>query len=401
MSHSPVLSLLETLVSTPSVNPALHGGGDPRSAGPAVTGEARVAGVCADRLREAGFAVDLHEVAPGRPNVVARHGAGDPVFVLNGHTDTVGVEGMRVAPFTPTRRGGRLYGRGSCDMKAGLACLIEAARRVATAGHPGTLVVALTCDEEHASMGMAALVGRGLRAHGAVVCEPTGLAVMPAHKGFAWIEVEFRGRAAHGSRPEVGVDAVRHAAAFVRALDDLEAELARRPAHPLLGHGSVHVGTIRGGTAPSVYPDRCTVVVERRTLPGEGGPAVLAEAEALLDEVRRAIPELNATARLGLVRPGTEVPGEHPLVASFGAALARRGLPAEARGMSAWVDAALLNEAGVPAVCFGPGSIVHAHAADESVEVDQLEPCTEILVEVVGRALGAGSATRPVSGDPA
>lgn len=374
----PVVALLETLVSIPSVNPTLEAGG---------AGEGEMARRCAALLAEWGFEVRLTEPAPGRPNVVARHGDGDPVVLLNGHTDTVGVHGMRIAPFTPERRDGRLYGRGACDMKAGVACLMEAARRVARDGHPGTIVVALTCDEEHASLGMAALVRDGVNAHLAVVCEPTGLAVMPAHKGFAWIEVIFEGRAAHGSRPDQGIDAVRHAAAFVQALDALEERLESAPAHPLLGHGSVHVGTIAGGSAPSVYPERCTVVVERRTLPGEDAAGTLAEIEGLLQELGGRLPELDARARITLFRPGTEVPGEHPLVRRLQGVLTDHGRTAALAPMTAWVDAAFLNEAGIPAVCLGPGSIARAHTADEFVEIDEVVACTEILVDFLRGAL--------------
>jgi acetylornithine deacetylase len=378
MPDAPVLSLLDALVAIPSVNPGLEADG---------AGEAEVARWCARRLGAWGFDVEVSDAAPGRPNVVARHGRGDPVVLLNGHTDTVGVAGMRVAPFTPQRRDGRLHGRGACDMKGGVAALLEAARRVAAEPHPGTIVVALTCDEEHASLGMAALVEGGLHADAAVVCEPTGLALMPAHKGFAWLEVSVRGRAAHGSRPDEGIDAVRRAAAVVGELDVLERRLASAPAHPLLGHGSVHVGTIAGGSAPSVYPEHCTVVVERRTLPGEGEARVLAEMESLVERVRARIPGLDAAVRVSLFRPGTEVPDDHPLVRTLQGVLAARGHPTTLEPMTAWVDAAFLNEAGIPAVCLGPGSIARAHTADEYVEMDEVVECTEILVAFLRQAL--------------
>lgn len=394
MPDTSVLDLLQALISTPSVNPSLEDGG---------AGEAGVAELCAGWLRDRGFRVEVTEVVPGRPNVIARHGHGDPVILLNGHLDTVGVGDMTVAPFTPEVRDGRIYGRGSCDMKAGVASLMEAAGRVAAADHPGTVVVALTCDEEYASVGMAALVGGsrgdggldastnvpapGLAAHGAVVCEPTELALMPAHKGFAWTEVTFTGRAAHGSRPDLGVDAVRHAAAFIAALDDLEAELRSRPPHPLLGHGSLHVGTISGGSAPSVYPDRCTVVVERRTLPGEDAEGTLAEVTELLRVLGERVPELRAEARTTLFRPGTEVPSDHPLHRLARETLRAAGRSDAPRGMTAWVDAAFLNEAGIPAVCFGPGSIARAHTADEFVEEDQVLACADLLEAFLHRAL--------------
>ena len=153
--------------------------------------------------------------------------------------------------------------------------LLSAAAALARRGPANELIVALTADEEHASTGMAGLVDAGVRADAAVVCEPTGLAVMPAHKGFVWVEAGFSGRAAHGSRPDQGVDAIQHAAEFLVAMAEYEECLFDRAPHPLLGWGSIHAGTISGGAAPSVYPERCEVVVERRTLPREPPEAVM------------------------------------------------------------------------------------------------------------------------------
>lgn len=403
-----VRDLLQRLVSIPSVNPELEPGG---------AGESALARFCADQLKLWGFNVDVVEVAPGRPNVVARHGTGQPRIVLNGHLDTVGVAGMSIAPFEPTIREGRMQGRGSCDMKGGVAALLEAARRVAGAPHSGTLIVALTSDEEHASAGMAALVRDGLEADSAIVCEPTELAVMPAHKGFVWIEVVFRGRAAHGSRPDEGIDAIRHAGRFLAALDEVDARLAARAPHPLLGHGSIHAGTIEGGSAPSVYPDWCRVVVERRTLPGETDDEVMSEVAALAQRVSGEVesgasraheaeagtsgsgkatsPNASTTpgvdVRLLLSRPATQVDRDRPVVRGLLAAMASQGLPERVEGMSAWVDAAFLNEAGIDAVCFGPGSIAQAHSSHEWIELDQVDRCVEVLERYLGSMLGPSS----------
>lgn len=362
--------LLAQLVAIPSVNPSLEADG---------CGEAEIAHFCAERLAEFGLEVTLHEVAEGRFNVVATHGSGSPHVLLNGHLDTVGVAGMTTPPFEPLIRDGRLHGRGACDMKAGVAALMEAARRTVAAHHQGTLTVALTCDEEHASIGMARLVEGGLAVDEAIVCEPTDLAIMPAHKGFVWVEARFRGRAAHGSRPDQGVDAIRHAAAWLASLDELDEQLAAAAPHPLLGHGSVHAGTIEGGSAASVYPEHCRVVIERRTLPGEGETQVMDELHALTSRLRSTIPELDVELRPIMTRPGTEVDAAHRLVGQLQESSRALGHVAELRPMTAWVDAAFLNEVGVPAVCFGPGSIAQAHAADEWVELEQVERCAAIL----------------------
>ncbi len=381
MSAATVLELTRTLVAIPSVNPDLEAGG---------AGEAVVAETAAEWLASWGFAVERIDAA-GRPSVVARLRRGPgPCLVLNGHLDTVGVAGMTVDPFAGEVRDGRLYGRGACDMKGGLAALLAAARDVAAADGGGELVVALTADEEHASVGMQAVTDAGVRGDAAVVCEPTELAIMPAHKGFAWIEVLFRGRAAHGSRPEQGVDAIRHAGHLLARLGELDTELAGGPTHPLLAGRSIHAGTIEGGSMPSVYPAECRLVLERRMMPGETGAAAGAEVEALVDALRPAIPELDASVKVTLERPGTEVARDVEPVPSLTAALEAEGLEPRVEGMTAWVDAALLNLAGVPAVCFGPGSIAQAHTAGEYVVVDELEAAHRVLRRFALRFLDGG-----------
>ena len=312
-----------------------------------------------------------------------------PTLLLNGHLDTVGVEGMVVPPFGGPVQDGRLPGRGSCDMKGGVAALMSAAARLARGGPRPKLIVALTADEEHASLGMDALVRSGVRADLSVVCEPTTLAVMPAHKGFVWIRAAFRGRAAHGSRPELGVDAIRHAGLYLSALDACAAGLRGRTAHPLLGHGSFHAGTIKGGTAESVYPDACDLLLERRTLPGEDSAAVVAEFQGVLDGLAATEAALDATLEMTLDRPGTEVPTASRLVQGLLDAGAGLGLPRAVEGMTAWVDAAFLNEAGIPSVCYGPGDIAQAHCADEWIEVRQIGLCADVL-ERFARGLAAG-----------
>jgi acetylornithine deacetylase len=375
------IALARLLVSIPSVNPSLEAGG---------TGEGDIAAVVAQLLAGWGFAVQRPEASPGRPNVVARlEGTAGSTLLLNGHLDTVGVAGMTVPPFAAQMLGSRLVGRGACDMKGGVAALLAAAARLARSGPRPSLLVLLTADEEHASLGMQAAVRAGCAADLAVVCEPTGLAVMPAHKGFVWVGASFVGRAAHGSLPEEGVDAIRHAALFISALDRFAARYRFLPEHPLLGYGSIHAGTIRGGTAPSVYPDRCEVQLECRTMPGTPPDTVLAELEDLLEGVRRVEPTLRASLAVTLARPGSEVPTDSALVRGLLAACEAEAVPRRVLGMSAWVDAAFLNDASVPAVCFGPGSIARAHTADEWIESSEIVTCAAVL-ETFARGLVTG-----------
>lgn len=372
------VDMTRALVRTPSVNPMLEEGG---------TGEKNVAELAAAWLRHWGYETVITEVAAGRCNVVSRRGAGaGPSLLLNGHLDTVGVSGM-TEPFSGAVRDGRLYGRGSADMKSGVACILAVAAEMASERIPGELIVALTADEEHASIGMEALVGTGVVADAAVVCEPTSLSVMPAHKGFLWIDAHVRGRAAHGSRPDAGVDAIAHMGHLLVAFEEEAGRLGRDTGHARLGPASLHAGTIRGGSAPSVYPDRCHLVVERRTLPGETAATVMEEMDRVVAAARRRCPGLDATVAAGLFRAATEVPVSSPLVTGLRGACDRAGIPGDVKGMTAWVDACFLNESGTPAVCFGPGSIAQAHTADEWVSVSEVRMCARVLADFARRFL--------------
>ncbi len=369
-SGGDAVALCRAMVATDSVNPVLAPGG---------AGERAVAELVAGWLEGWGLDPEMSEVAPGRFNVVGTLEGEGPTLMLNGHLDTVGVEGMTIPPFAATLEGNRLLGRGSCDMKGGDAAILAAVARLAEGGPRPPLVVAFTADEEHASLGMAHLVESSVHADLAVVCEPTSLAVMPAHKGFVWLRALFSGRAAHGSRPEIGIDAIRHAGLYLAALDEYSEELRARPAHPLLDHGSFHAGTIAGGTAESVYPESCELLLERRTMPGEEPGAVVREFQDVLDALLERHTEMHASLEMTLARPGTEVSESSELVQGLLAALRERDVEPRVEGMTAWVDAAFLNEAGVPAVCFGPGDTAQAHTEHEWIDVHEIRICAEVL----------------------
>lgn len=372
------LELARALVSVDSRNPLLA---------PDSRGERAVADLLAVVLREWGFTVDLLEAATGRPNVIARIGGGHGgrSLILNGHLDTVGVDGMVHAPFEPAVRDGRLYGRGSADMKAGVAAMCAAAVRAASAngGLGGEVIVTAVVDEEWASDGTRALLEAGVTAHAAVVTEPTRLAICPAHRGFAWADVEVHGRAAHGSRYDIGVDAVMHAGLLLAELDAFQRDTLARRTHPLLGHASLHAGVVRGGAGISTYPERCDLSLERRTLPGEDGAAFVAEVEAACARVRARDPRFSASVRPGLVRGPNDVPSDHAVVEALSAACRARGEEPRIEGLSCWTDAALLTAAGIPAICYGPGDIAVAHAAEESVSVAEVAQATDVLASLV------------------
>jgi acetylornithine deacetylase len=274
-------------------------------------------------------------------------------------------------------------------MKGGVAAMCAAAVRTARSGLEGELVVAAVADEEDASIGTQALVASGVRADAAIVTEPTRLAIAPAHRGFAWITVELRGRAAHGSRYDIGVDAIRNAGLLLAELDSFESRELTARTHPLLGHASLHASLIEGGTAISVYPDRCTLRLERRTLPGESIESVVEEIRSACERVSRRRRDFAASVTLDLARPPSDVPHDAPIVRELAATIEARRGSARLEGMSAWTDAAILNDAGIPAICFGPGDISLAHAAEEWTETADIERAADILTDLALRWCGS------------
>ena len=370
-----VIRLLRDLIAIDSVNPSLEAGG---------AGEAAVAERIASELRADGIDVELTDAAPGRPNVVGviEGRTRGRTLMLCGHMDTVGVAGM-TAPFDPLERDGRLYGRGSQDMKSGVAAMVDAAVAVARRGGlaSGRLVVAAVADEEHASAG-AELLAAGHRADGAVVTEPTDLRVATAHKGFEWVEVETRGRAAHGSRPADGRDAILHMGRVLACMEAVDATLQADEAHPRLGTASLHASTIHGGRAHSIYPDRCVLRFERRTVSGEAADAGLAEVRTALAALARADADFDASARQLMTRPPHEIEDDHPVCRTLMQVLRARGLDAAPTGMSYWTDAAILARAGTPAVLFGPAG-AGLHGPDEHVRIDSVRVCRDVLGELI------------------
>ena len=371
-------ALARALVRVDSRNPSLVRGGP---------GELECVQLLQGVLHAWGFWTEIQDAAVGRPNLFARIGTprGGRSLMFNGHLDVVGTEGMTHPPFSADEREGRLYGRGSADMKGGIAAMCAAAWRAAKVGTRGEILVAAVCDEEFDSIGTRAMLARGIRADGAIVTEPTRLAIMPAHRGFVWIEVEILGRAAHGSRFDIGVDAIRHAGLLLAELDRIDAEILPNVTHPLLGRGSLHASLIEGGTGLSTYPDRCVLKLERRTIPGEREEDVLAEVERACETVRLRRSTFEATVRLLGAQGPSDVAVNAPIVRELAHATEGFGELVRIEGMSAWTDAALLNDAGIPAVCYGPGDISLAHAAEEFVPLTEIDRATDVLAALAGR----------------
>jgi acetylornithine deacetylase len=352
-------------VAVDSVNPSLS-----RTGG----GELGVARIVADWLEEAGLEVHVEEAAPGRPNVVgvARGSGGGRSLLLNAHTDTVGL----LAPdgaLDARVEDGRLYGRGAYDMKGSLAACMLAARRLAADDLSGDVIVTAVADEEYASIGVQSVL-TSRRADAAIVTEPTGLRVCVAHKGFVWAEIETAGRAAHGSRPAEGVDAITRMAPALSRLAELQSALDTMPGHELVGPGSVHASLIEGGQELSSYPARCRLALERRTAPGESADDFRSECETLIEGID------GAELRMGLVRPPFAVDPDAEVVQAVSrAAAAVTGNPADVYGETYWMDAALTQAAGIPTVVFGPDGW-GAHAVDEWVDLASVDACSDGLV---------------------
>jgi len=370
----PVVDLLKTLVAIDSVNPSLV---------PGAAGESAVARALAEHMRAMGLTVHVQDVADGRPNVVGvlDGRATGRSLMLCGHIDTVGVAGM-TRPFDPVERDGRVYGRGSQDMKSGVAAMVDAARVLMHGGglDAGQLLVACVVDEEHASIGADALVTRW-RADGAVVTEPTDLRIAIAHKGFEWVEIETEGVAAHGSRPADGRDAIRLMGRVLTELDALDRTLQSRDSHSLLGTASLHASLIHGGRELSSYPDRCHLQMERRTIPGEAPGSAAREVAAILARLSEADVSFRAASRPMFARSSYEIAASHPLVKAM-----QHASPAAAEpiGMSFWTDASVLGDAGIPSLLFGPTG-AGLHGVEEWVEAASVIACRDALVALARR----------------
>jgi succinyl-diaminopimelate desuccinylase len=371
MTANPARLLCE-LIALPSVNPALLPGGDPRA------GERRVAEFLAATAAKAGLDVELQEVFPGRSNLVAVLGAtGKPRrrVLLAPHVDTVGVASD--AQFTPVTRFGRIYGRGACDTKGSVASMLSALLELASgATRPAAteIVFCALIDEEVGQAGSRFLIRRGFKADLAIVGEPTRCRVVTAHKGDLWLKLETRGKAAHGARPDLGRNAVHEMAKIVDLLETTYAATLRRRRHPVLRPPTINVGAITGGQQPNIVPDRCTIDIDRRTLPGENDAAV--KREILRFIRRRGLNATMADTKGEAVAPPMQTDSRLPLVRQF----LRAAGQSRPLGVDYFTDAGVLAAGGIPSVVFGPGDIAQAHTVDEWVAISQLERATQLLL---------------------
>ncbi|MDQ4081382.1 MAG: M20/M25/M40 family metallo-hydrolase [Actinomycetota bacterium] len=365
--------LVSKLVAIDSVNPELI---------PGARGEVELARFVAAWLERAGLDVEVEDAAPGRPNVVAvaRGTGGGRSLLLNAHLDTVGVAGME-RPHDPYVENGRLYGRGAYDMKGSLAAIMLVAAEAARRGLAGDVLVAAVADEEVESVGAQA-VARRRRVDAVIVAEPTELRVAVCHRGFVAFEAETRGRAAHGSRPDLGIDAIAKMGRVLVGLEELDRTLRAGPQHPLLGTGSLHASVIEGGQEYSSYPARCLLKAERRTLPGETPELLLAEVGEVVRRGAEGDPDFHCDVRVGLARDPFQVDAEASIVQAV-RRHAARVLASEPPlvGVPFWTDAGIFSGAGMPTVVFGPAG-EGAHAVVEWIDLESLAACAEIYLAV-------------------
>ena len=359
--------LAAQLVAVDSVNPTLV---------PSGGGEAAVAGLLAEWLQRAGLEVHVDDAGPGRPNVIgiARGTGGGRTLILNGHLDTVGLlepDGGLAARVED----GRLYGRGAYDMKASLAAIASAGAECARRGFRGDVIVSAVADEEAASIGTEALLERW-QADAAIVAEPTDERLCVAHRGWLAFDIETHGRAAHGSRPDLGIDAIAKMGPVLVAIEELDRSLRARPGHALLGTGSVHASLIEGGQEYSSYPARCLLQGERRTIPGERRQEVEMELSGLLGDSGGSI-------SFPFGRDPMEVSADEEIVR---AVQSQTGSD-ELFGAPFWTDAALFTQAGIPAILFGPRGD-GAHAAVEWADLESVRRCRDLYVAVAAEFCG-------------
>jgi len=367
--------LTREMIQINSVNPSLTPDGK---------GEAELGAFVAEKLKELGLEVTISEVAPRRVNTVGvlKGSGGGKSLLLNAHLDTVGVEGMTIDPFGGELKEGRMYGRGSQDMKGSLAAMIAAAKAIVEAGIRlrGDLLITAVADEEHSSIGTEALV-KQFEADGAIVTEPTDMHLCRAHRGFIWFEVETIGRAAHGSRYTEGIDANMRMGRFLAELEKLEQELLQREPHELAGPPSLHAALVQGGTEISKYAERCKLTIERRTVPGETVEGTQAELQEIIDRLAAQDSSFKAKVKATFWREPFEVREEAEIVRVVDKILDERfGHHPEHTGQTFWTDAALISDAGAETVLLGPAGY-GLHSAEEWVEMQSVVDLAYVLAE--------------------
>ncbi len=376
VNESQLLTVLKNLIKIESINPTLAKEG---------SGEAAIAYYIGDYLKDLGLDVKFQKIAENRPNTIGiLKGKGNGrSLLLNGHTDTVSVSSMKIEPFNPLFKAGKVYGRGASDMKCGLAMMIMAAQTIFQNDLElkGNLLMAYVADEEYASLGTEELV-KEYTAEGGIVCEPSNMNIIIAHKGFAWIKVNVHGKSAHGSLKDFGVDAIVKAGKFLAKIEELEQLSLSQKKHELLGSPSIHASLINGGIELSTYPDECKIELERRNLPGETPKIISNEIQSLIDNIHENDDKFQAEQEIFFYRSPLEISKDEKIVKSLEKSCRELDIKPSYGGFAGWTDAALMNDAGTPTVIFGPKGTGN-HGDIEFVNFKSVIKSTEILINTI------------------
>ncbi|OQE19632.1 hypothetical protein PENFLA_c018G05303 [Penicillium flavigenum] len=371
-----VVSLTQTMVQIDSSTPG---------SGSNTAGETTVAQYICAWLQHRNIECHWIEETPGRPSVIGVvRGSGDgKALMFNGHTDTVTLQGYDGDPLSGHIANGRLYGRGSADMKSGMAAAMIATASAAKLNLRGDVILAAVADEECDSIGTEQVLAAGWRADAAIVAEPTDFAIINAHKGYVLLEVDIHGVAAHGSRPDLGVDAICKAGYFLVELDRYAQSLPQRsPTGVEIDAPNVHVGIIRGGAEINSYPAKCTISIERRTVAGETSTSVENELRPILEKLASTVSDFTFELRTTSYRPPYSIASDHPFVnLVVEHAVKTTGMAPPIKSETYWTDMALLSEAGIPGVIWGPKGC-GLHSKEESVEVESIRQLADSFIAI-------------------
>lgn len=384
VSSDDAQSLAQTLVQ---INSAVPGTGN--VPGP---GETEIAQYISSWLEHRDIETHWLEPTHGRPSVIGivRGTGGGKTLMINGHIDTVTVASYEGNPLSGHIQNGRLYGRGSADMKGGVAASLIALAQAKKDRLHGDLIFTAVADEEDLSIGTEQVLEAGWRADGAIVCEPTQEDLVTSHKGFVWFEVIFNGVASHGSRFDLGVDAITRAGYFLVELEKYAQDLIAGPKHPSLGTGSVHASVIKGGEEPASYPARCSIIIERRTVAGESLDQLKAEIEGLLRKAAKKVSEFSYELKVTFSRSAFEIACDHPFVSLVASEIKKvTGAEARVRSEAFWTDCALLADCGIPVVMYGAIG-EGLHSKEEWVDLKSVDTVSNVLIRLSREFCGQG-----------
>jgi acetylornithine deacetylase len=379
IDRAELLNLLAELISINSVNSAF---------GPEGAGEGKIGLFVADYLRKNKIPVERQEVLPGRFNVIGKWKgkASDRCLVFDAHLDTVSVQGMEIEPFKPEIRHNRMYGRGACDVKSGLAAMLVALKTVSRMDNPPpcSLWLLASIDEEHSFQGIRHFASQAPPAVAAVIAEPTLLDIIVSHKGILRWGIRTLGRQAHSSKPRLGVNAIVKMARLIRAFEEELNPLYYARTHPLLGPATFNVGLISGGIQVNLVPDRCEIQVDRRTLPGENSEQILAEFEAVMKKLVAEDPQFQAEMDPpALEDAALETSADSPIACCARQVCQEVLGHCELVGVPYATNASKLSQVGIPSIVLGPGNIDQAHTSVEYVELDQVGKAAEIYARIM------------------